>query len=180
VLTDPTLGFRYGEHQGHAGVRHSAGRTDHHTGVARERKCAHLAAGAGERGDHRRDHGARSIRRRMADYFYAGEHGSDAASATVVFTTTTATRCRCRSVTADRRDFHANIGQRDDCRRRHAGGCHAGASHRHHRDRLSAAGDNGNISGFAIFQSGGQEAVVPMETGSSSAYTLAFDNTAAW
>jgi len=36
---------------------------------------------------------------------------------------------------------------------------------------------NGNISGFAIFQSGGQEAVVPMETGSSSAYTLAFDNT---
>jgi hypothetical protein len=35
----------------------------------------------------------------------------------------------------------------------------------------------GNVSGFAIFQSGGQEAVVPLEAGSANAYTLAFDNT---
>jgi hypothetical protein len=35
----------------------------------------------------------------------------------------------------------------------------------------------GNVSGFAIFQSGGQEAVVPLEVGSANAYTLAFDNT---
>ncbi len=35
----------------------------------------------------------------------------------------------------------------------------------------------GNVSGFAIFQNAGQEAVVPLETGSASAYTLAFDDT---
>ncbi len=35
----------------------------------------------------------------------------------------------------------------------------------------------GNVSGFAIFQNAGQEAVVPLETGSASSYTLAFDNT---
>ena len=40
--------------------------------------------------------------------------------------------------------------------------------------RLSTTG---NVSGFAIFQSGGQEAVVPLEAGSANSYTLAFDNT---
>ena len=35
----------------------------------------------------------------------------------------------------------------------------------------------GNVSGFAIFQNNGQEAVVPLEAGSANAYTLAFDNT---
>jgi hypothetical protein len=40
--------------------------------------------------------------------------------------------------------------------------------------RLSTSG---NVSGFAIFQSGGQEAVVPLEAGSANSYTLAFDNT---
>ncbi len=35
----------------------------------------------------------------------------------------------------------------------------------------------GNIGGFAIFQSSGQEAVAPLETGSASSYVLAFDNT---
>ena len=36
---------------------------------------------------------------------------------------------------------------------------------------------DGNVNGFAIFQRGGQEAVVPLEVGSSSSYTLPFDNT---
>ncbi len=36
---------------------------------------------------------------------------------------------------------------------------------------------NGNVSGFAIFQNAGQEAVVPLEVGSANSYTLAFDNT---
>jgi hypothetical protein len=40
--------------------------------------------------------------------------------------------------------------------------------------RLSTTG---NVSGFAIFQNGGQEAVVPLEAGSANSYTLAFDNT---
>jgi hypothetical protein len=40
--------------------------------------------------------------------------------------------------------------------------------------RLSTTG---NVSGFAIFQSGGQEAVVPLQAGSAKSYTLAFDNT---
>jgi len=40
--------------------------------------------------------------------------------------------------------------------------------------RLSTTG---NVSGFAIFQNGGQEAVVPLEPGSANSYTLAFDNT---
>ena len=35
----------------------------------------------------------------------------------------------------------------------------------------------GNVSGFAIFQNAGQEAVVPLEAGSANTYTLAFDNT---
>lgn len=35
----------------------------------------------------------------------------------------------------------------------------------------------GNVSGFAIFQSGGQEAVVPLQAGTANSYTLAFDNT---
>jgi hypothetical protein len=35
----------------------------------------------------------------------------------------------------------------------------------------------GNVSGFAIFQYAGQEAVVPLETVNASAYTLAFDDT---
>lgn len=35
----------------------------------------------------------------------------------------------------------------------------------------------GNVSGFAIFQNGGQEAVVPLQAGTASSYTLAFDNT---
>ena len=35
----------------------------------------------------------------------------------------------------------------------------------------------GNVGGFAIFQAGGQEAVVPLEVGSANSYTLAFDNT---
>jgi hypothetical protein len=35
----------------------------------------------------------------------------------------------------------------------------------------------GSVSGFAIFQSGGQEAVVPLQAGTASSYTLAFDNT---
>jgi hypothetical protein len=35
----------------------------------------------------------------------------------------------------------------------------------------------GNVSGFAIFQGGGQEAVVPLEAGSANSYTLAFDDT---
>jgi len=41
--------------------------------------------------------------------------------------------------------------------------------------RLSTTG---NVSGFAIFQNGGQEAVVPLEGGGANSYTLAFDNTA--
>jgi hypothetical protein len=36
---------------------------------------------------------------------------------------------------------------------------------------------NGAVSGFAIFQNAGQEAVVPLEVGSAHSYTLAFDNT---
>jgi hypothetical protein len=35
----------------------------------------------------------------------------------------------------------------------------------------------GNVSGFAIFQANGQEAVVPLQSFSAGAYTLAFDNT---
>lgn len=35
----------------------------------------------------------------------------------------------------------------------------------------------GNVSGFAIFQNAGQEAVVPLEAGSANSYTLAFDDT---
>jgi hypothetical protein len=37
----------------------------------------------------------------------------------------------------------------------------------------------GNVSGFAIFQYSGQEAVVPLEAGSANSYALAFDNTGA-
>ena len=33
------------------------------------------------------------------------------------------------------------------------------------------------MSGFAIFQNAGQEAVVPIETGAASSITLVFDNT---
>ncbi len=40
--------------------------------------------------------------------------------------------------------------------------------------RLSTTG---NVSGFAIFQNGGQEAVVPLEAVNANSYTLAFDNT---
>ena len=36
---------------------------------------------------------------------------------------------------------------------------------------------NGNVSGFAIFRHGDQEAVVPLESRNASAYILAFDNT---
>ena len=36
---------------------------------------------------------------------------------------------------------------------------------------------NGQVSGFAVFQNAGQEAVVPLESGSASSYLLAFDNT---
>ena len=36
----------------------------------------------------------------------------------------------------------------------------------------------GNVSGFVIFRHNGQEAVVPIESRSASAYVLAFDNTA--
>ena len=35
----------------------------------------------------------------------------------------------------------------------------------------------GAVTGFAIFRSSGQEAVVPLEAGIASSYTLAFDNT---
>jgi len=35
----------------------------------------------------------------------------------------------------------------------------------------------GAVSGFAIFQNSGQEAVVPIETGAASSITLVFDNT---
>jgi hypothetical protein len=36
---------------------------------------------------------------------------------------------------------------------------------------------NGNVSGFAIFQNAGQEAVVPLDLGNASSEVLAFDNT---
>ncbi|MGA3019207.1 MAG: hypothetical protein ABSF62_18950 [Bryobacteraceae bacterium] len=36
---------------------------------------------------------------------------------------------------------------------------------------------NGSVSGFAIFQNSGQEAVVPLEVSSANSYILAFDNT---
>jgi len=36
---------------------------------------------------------------------------------------------------------------------------------------------NGSVSGFAIFQNAGQEAVVPLEAGGANSLTLAFDNT---
>ena len=36
---------------------------------------------------------------------------------------------------------------------------------------------NGNVSGFAIFQDAGQEAVVPLEVGSANSHILPFDNT---
>jgi hypothetical protein len=35
----------------------------------------------------------------------------------------------------------------------------------------------GNVSGLAIFQNAGQEAVVPLEVGSANSYILPFDNT---
>jgi hypothetical protein len=40
--------------------------------------------------------------------------------------------------------------------------------------RLTTAGE---VDGFAIFQSSGQEAVVPLQVGDVNSYTLAFDNT---
>ena len=65
-----------------------------------------------------------------------------------------------------------------DSRGRDADHRHARAEHRPASVTGSAQlTTTGNVSGFAIFQNAGQEAVVPLETGSASSYTLAFDNT---